>query len=129
MDRSRPPPASPDDYFDGLAGWQAEAARALRAVVREAAPTLDETIRWGHAVYRGRGPVLLIRAEPARLLFGFWRGQRLRPLEPRLKPGGRYEMATLVLGPDTPLRREVAFDLVAEAASLDAALGDPTALP
>jgi hypothetical protein len=29
------------------------------------------------------------------VLFGFWRGARLRALEPRLKPGGKYEMATL----------------------------------
>jgi hypothetical protein len=41
--------------------------------------------------------VLLIRAEDERVLFGFWRGQRLRDLEERLKPGGKYEMATVVL--------------------------------
>ena len=32
--------------------------------------------------------------EDERVLFGFWRGQRLREIEPRLKPGGKYEMAT-----------------------------------
>jgi hypothetical protein len=42
-------------------------------------------------------PFLLIRAEERRVLFGFWRGQRLRGIEPRLKPGGKYEMATLEL--------------------------------
>jgi hypothetical protein len=41
--------------------------------------------------------VLLIRAEDARVLFGFWRGKLLRAIEPRLKPGGKYEMATLEL--------------------------------
>ena len=29
------------------------------------------------------------------MLLDFWRGQRLRATEPRLKPGGKYEMATL----------------------------------
>lgn len=49
--------------------------------------------------------VLLIRAEDERVLFGFWRGQCLRDIEPRLKPGGKYEMATLVLLEGTPLQR------------------------
>ena len=49
----------------------------------------------GPLVYFANGPVLLIRAEEERVLFGFWRGQRLREIEPRLKPGGKYEMATL----------------------------------
>src|SRR5690606_36845288 len=38
-----------------------------------AAP-LDESIKWGHLVYQSNGPVLLIRAEARRVLFGFWRG-------------------------------------------------------
>ena len=56
---------------------------------------LEEAVKWGHLVYAANGPVLLIRAEDERVLFGFWRGQRLREIEPRLKPGGKYEMATL----------------------------------
>ncbi|MFS2168551.1 DUF1801 domain-containing protein, partial [Variovorax sp. Varisp62] len=55
---------------------------------------LDEAIKWGHLVYLSNGPVLLIRAEESRVLFGFWRGQRLREIDPLLKPGGKYEMAT-----------------------------------
>ena len=70
-----------------------EALRA--AATREKA--LEERIKWGHLVYFANGPVLLIRAEESRVLFGFWRGQRLREIEPRLKPGGKYEMATLEL--------------------------------
>ena len=65
------------------------------AVAKEKA--LEERIKWGHLVYFANGPVLLIRAEESRVLFGFWRGQRLREIEPRLKPGGKYEMATLEL--------------------------------
>src|SRR6188472_2460688 len=73
------------------------------------------------------GPVLLIRVEPNRVLFGFWRGQRLRHIEPRLKPGGKYEMATLELRPDTPLLRETVRSLAAAAADLNCVEGDPTA--
>ena len=76
--------------------WRSRVVASLRKAVVAAAP-LQETLKWGHLVYLSNGPVLLIRTEDARVLFGFWRGQQLRHLEPRLKPGGKYEMATLEL--------------------------------
>ena len=99
----------------------------MRSTVIEAAP-LREVIKWGHLVYFANGPVLLIRAEDERVLFGFWRGQRLRDIEPRLKPGGKYEMATLELVEETPLERATVVELVREAVALNAAHGDPTDL-
>lgn len=122
------PAASPEAYLASLAGWQQRYVQALRAATLAAAP-LQESIKWGHLVYSSQGPVLLIRAEPQRVLFGFWRGQRLRHVEPRLKPGGKYEMATLELLQSTPLERAVVVQLVQEAVALNAALGDPTSLP
>jgi hypothetical protein len=118
---------SPDAYVASLSGWQGRQVAALRDAVRAAAP-LDERIKWGHLVFFASGPVLLIRAEAQRVLFGFWRGRRLRAIEPRLKPGGKYEMATLELHDRTPLDRGTVVALVREAAALDAALGDPTAI-
>jgi hypothetical protein len=120
-----PAPASPDAYVDALVGWQADQVRGLRAAVREAVPSLWESIKWGHLVYHSNGPVLLIRAEEQRVLFGFWRGQRLRGIEPRLKPGGQYEMATLTLQPDTPLARATVRELTRQAVAFNDALGDP----
>jgi len=96
--------------------------------VRSAAPALREQLKWGHLVYLLNGPVLLVRAEPERVLFGFWRGQRLLGIEPRLRPGGKYERATLEFRRDTPLRRESVQALVEEAARVDRELGDPTAV-
>src|SRR5262245_53318522 len=90
------PAVSPDAYVDGLTGWQRDTVKALRASVCATAG-LDEVIKWGHIVYLSNGPLLLIRAEEHRVLFGFWRGQRLREIEGRLKPGGKYEMATIEL--------------------------------
>jgi uncharacterized protein YdhG (YjbR/CyaY superfamily) len=119
---------TPDAYAEALSGWQRAYVVALRTAVRSAAPALREQLKWGHLVYLLNGPVLLLRAEPERVLFGFWRGRRLRGIEPRLKPGGKYEMATLALRPDTPLRRETVQALVQEAARLDRELGDPTAV-
>ena len=89
-------PESPDAYVKALTGWRKPLVERLRRATR-AAGTLEERIKWGHLVYSSNGPVLLIRAEDERVLFGFWRGQRLRPLDERLKPGGKYEMATIVL--------------------------------
>ncbi|MBT9552171.1 MAG: DUF1801 domain-containing protein [Hydrogenophaga sp.] len=108
----------PDGYIACLSGWPQRCAQALRSVVRQAAPELEERLKWGHIVCFAEGPVLLIRAEPTRVLFGFWEGQRLRHIEPRLRPGGKYQMATLELKEGTPLRQETAVRLVTEAAKL-----------
>lgn len=72
--------------------------------------------------------MLLVRAEDARVLFGFWRGQRLRGLAPALKPGGRYEMATWELREGDEVPPATARALVQAAVALNARLGDPTAI-
>jgi hypothetical protein len=120
------PAASPDAYIQALDGWRRDCVEALRAAVRSIA-ALDEVIKWGHLVYSSNGPVLLIRAEESRVLFGFWRGQRLREIEPGLKPGGKYEMATQEFREGDPLKVAVARRLAREAVALNQALGNPTA--
>ena len=119
------PAASPDAYVEALDGWRRDVVGALRSGVR-AASALDETIKWGHLVYFGNGPVLLIRAEDERVLFGFWRGQRLHGIEPRLKGGGKYEMATLELREGMTVAPATVRRLTREAVALDKTLGDPT---
>lgn len=129
------PAADPDAYVAALqrsalhrpdrSSWQASLVERLRSVVRKSA-RLEETIKWGHLVYFSNGPVLLIRAEEKRVLFGFWRGKRLRDIEPRLKAGGKYEMATLVLSEDTELGATTIRRLAREAVALNAKIGDPT---
>lgn len=121
------PAANPDAYVAALTGWQRPVVEQLRESVRNSAQ-LDEVIKWGHLVYFSNGPVLLIRAEEARVLFGFWRGQRLAELEPRLKAGGKYEMATLVLREGVKISKAAAGRLVKAAVELNATLGDPTRL-
>jgi hypothetical protein len=122
----RPVPAgSPDAYVAALTGWRRACVEELRAAVRGAA-RLDEVIKWGHLVYIAAGPVLLIRAEEERVLLGFWRGQRLRALEPRLKAGGKYEMATVELREGDTLTRATVQRLTADAVALNEWFGDPT---
>jgi hypothetical protein len=116
---------TPDEYVDGLDGWRRDCVENLRAAVRGAAE-LNEVIKWGHLVYFANGPLLLIRAEDARVLFGFWRGQQLRTIEPRLKPGGKYEMASLELREGDAIAAETARKLTRKAVVLNKKLGDPT---
>ena len=85
-----------------------------------------EVIKWGHLVYFSNGPLLLIRAEDERVLFGFWRGQHLRKIEPRLKPGGKYEMATLELRKGDTIDAKTIRELTRKAVALNKKLGDPT---
>jgi len=119
------PAASPDAYVAALSGWQRLVVEKLRATVIDNA-SLAEVIKWGHLVYLSNGPVLLIRSEEHRVLFGFWRGQRLREIELRLKPGGKYEMATLVLHENDEIGSGTARRLVEAAIKLNETLGDPT---
>lgn len=119
------PAATPDAYVETLDGWRRTIVQALRSTVRNAA-TLEEVVKWGHLVYLADGPVLLIRAEENRVLFGFWRGQRLAAIEPLLKPGGKYEMATLELREGMTVKPAIVRRLAREAVALNKTLGDPT---
>lgn len=118
------PAASPDAYVAALDGWRRATVEALRAAVRGSAET-EEVIRWGHLVYLANGPVLLIRAEDERVLFGFWRGKLLREIEPRLRPGGKYDMATAELREGDEIAPETVRRLVTAAVALNADRGDP----
>jgi hypothetical protein len=119
------PAASPDAYLAALDGWRRACVEELRAAVRGAA-ALDEVIKWGHLVYLANGPVLLIRAEDERVLLGFWRGQRLQSIEPRLKPGGKYEMASLEVREGVTVDPETVRRLTLEAVALNETQGNPT---
>ena len=120
------PAANPDAYVAALTGWQLAITRKLRRAVRASSTKLVETIRWGNIVYFSDGPVLVIRAEAHRVLFGFWRGKRLRDIDDRLKPGGKYEMATMELREGDSISPVVVRRLTNQAIKLNKTLGDPT---
>lgn len=119
------PPANPEAYVEALSGWQRITVERLRASV-VASADLVEVIKWGHLVYLSNGPVLLIRAEEDRVLFGFWRGKRLVDVEARLKPSGKYEMASVALREADEINPAVLHRLVKKAIRFNATLGDPT---
>ncbi|NNC93485.1 MAG: DUF1801 domain-containing protein [Acidimicrobiia bacterium] len=115
---------SPDEYIGTLTGWSRDCAVYLRKHVK-AAVAVEEEIKWGHLVYFSNGPAFLIRAEEKRVLFGFWRGQRLREIEPGLKPGGKYEMATLEIRSEPYPPPRVVKALAKAAVALNEELGNP----
>ncbi|MCY3002937.1 MAG: DUF1801 domain-containing protein [Planctomycetota bacterium] len=116
--------ATPDEYVASLDGWRLKLVRSLRKAVRAAGP-FKEKLKWGHLVYLHNGPAMLIRAEAERVLYGFWRGQQFLELEPRLKPGGKYDMATLELREGDSISTAAASALAKAAFDCNERLGDP----
>ncbi|MFZ5726755.1 MAG: DUF1801 domain-containing protein [Pseudomonadota bacterium] len=121
-----PAAETPDAYIAALSGWQLERCRMMRAAILGAAP-FDETIKWTNLVFMANGPCILIRAEAQRVLLGFWRGKRLRALDPRIKASGKYELGNLVLTEATEVTAKQVATLAAEAYRLNIELGNPAA--
>ena len=121
-----PAAANPDAYVAALSGWQRERCEMMRAAILGAA-AFDETIKWTNLVFMANGPCILIRAEEHRVLLGFWRGKRLRELEPRIKASGKYELGNLVMTQATEVTAGQVAKLAAEAHRLNIELGNPAA--
>ncbi len=121
-----PAAESPDAYIAALSGWQLELCTTLRAAVMRAA-AFEETIKWTNLVFLANGPCILIRAEAHRVLLGFWRGKRLRGIEPRIKASGKYELGNLVMTEGGDVDPAVVERLAVEAHRLNVELGDPSA--
>lgn len=121
-----PAAESPDAYITALSGWQRERAAMMRAVIMAAAP-FEETIKWTNLVFMANGPCVLIRAEEHRVLLGFWRGKRLRDVDPRIKASGKYELGNLVMTEAMEITPDQVARLAGEAFRLNATLGNPAA--
>ena len=119
-----PAAETPDAYIAALSGWQLDLCTMMRAAVMAAAP-FEETIKWTNLVFMANGPCILIRAEEHRVLLGFWRGKRLRALEPRIKASGKYELGNLVMTDATDVTADAVARLAAEAYRLNQELGNP----
>ncbi len=107
------------------AGWQAERTGSLRPAIHAVA-AFDETIEWGNLVFLHLGPCILTRAKTERALLGFWRGQRLRDAEPRIKVSGKYELGNIELRAGDSIDTAHITAFARQAAALNARFGDPT---
>jgi hypothetical protein len=119
--------ASPDAFVEDAGGWQRPLVEQFRTAIH-AGGDFSEQIKWGNLLFASNGLCILIRVEDARVLLGFWRGKRLRDLEPRIKASGKYELGNIVLREGEGLSSDQVTRLAAAAAALNAELGDPAAI-
>jgi hypothetical protein len=119
--------ASPDLFVAEAGAWQRPLVEQFRAAIH-AGGDFSEQIKWGNLVSASNGLCILVRVEDARVLLGFWRGKRLRDLEPRIKASGKYELGNIVLREGEGLSGDQVTRLAAAAAVLNAELGDPAAI-
>jgi len=117
--------ASPEAYLAALKGWRRELVDHLRDHVLAAAK-VEEGIKYGNLFYSSNGPAIVIRAEDKRVLLAFFRGKRLREIEPRLEASGKYELANLQLLEGDTIAAGAIRKLTKEAIALNRQLGDPT---
>jgi len=117
--------ASPEAYVAALEGWRLELVAHLRSSVLSGAK-LEEGMKYGNLFYSSNGPAVVIRAEDKRVLLAFFRGKRLRDIEPRLVASGKYELANLQLLEGDAIAASVVRKLTRHAVALNRRLGDPT---
>jgi len=66
-----------DEFIDRMPPEQPGIARSLRAIVRQTAPDLSETIKWGYPCYLGKGNVCSIIPYRDHVNLAFFRGAEL----------------------------------------------------
>jgi hypothetical protein len=117
--------AGPDAFVEAHDGWRRPLVEILRAAILDAAP-FEEGVKWGNLVFASNGLAVLIHVEDHRVLLGFWRGKRLREMEPRIKASGKYELGNWTFLEGDVVDAAQVTALAARAARLNAELGDPT---
>ena len=128
------PPAPPsqhaqgvsvDDYVTKVAPWQRTVIEKLREVVMSAAPTANESLKWGQPVYEHKGPFAYIKAHAAQVNFGFWRGAELDDAKRMLQGEGERMRHVKIL--ETHVIDDLALAaFVKQAVALNDKKGDPT---
>ena len=117
--------ADPDAWYADACVWQKPIIHDLRAAIHSGGE-FEEAIKYGNLFFLHAGPALLLRHEPERLILGLFRGKRMRDIEDRLRPSGKYELANLVLAEGETVEASTVKKLASAAASYNDELGDPT---
>jgi hypothetical protein len=74
-----------DDYIAAAAGFAQPILKHLRALVHQACPEVEETIKWGFPHFTYRGILCSMAAFKAHCVFGFWKGDLLFRDDPAAK--------------------------------------------
>lgn len=107
-----------DAWVAKIARPQRDLVNSIRRIIREAAPELEETIKWGQPCYvHGGANVCYLAPTADRVNFGFFRGADLDDPEHLLEgTGKKLRHVKVWLGKD--LRKDALKTLVRRAASL-----------
>ena len=116
---------SVDDYLAKVAPWQRTIIEKLRVVVKAAAPSASETLKWGQPVYEHKGPFAYIKAHAAQVNFGFWRGAELED-QKRMLQGEGEKMRHVKILETHVIDEPTLAAFVKQAVALNDKKGDPT---
>jgi hypothetical protein len=80
-----------DAYLAGQPPGNQRIIRALRRFVRDVAPGLTESVKWGNGCWlKGDRPVSYVYSDRGFVQFGFMRGSSLKDPKGLLEGGGKY---------------------------------------
>lgn len=114
-----------DAYIAHFKGWQREVLTTLRAIIRQGAGDIDESILWSQPVFSSNGPVCYIKAFSDHVNFGFWRGIELDDPD-GLLVGDLTMMRHITIRHVNDVKRDVFEAMVRQAVRLNRDKGDPT---
>jgi hypothetical protein len=114
-----------EEYVAGLPAEQQAIVSELRKIVKAAAPSAKESVKWAQPVYEVNGPFAYIKAYKAQVNFGFWRGTQLTDTQ-GLLVGEGDRMKHIKVRSTSDIKKEVFTQFVKEAVKLNQDQGDPT---
>src|SRR5688572_8884004 len=77
MSSTSKPSSAVDAFIESLPDSARPVTAKLCAIIRKAAPNLEEVIRWNSPVWKGRGLVCALAAFKNHVSITFWRGAEL----------------------------------------------------
>jgi len=114
-----------EDYVAALPAEQQAIVSELRKIVKAAAPSAKESVKWAQPVYEANGPFAYIKAYKAQVNFGFWRGTQLTDSQDLLVGDGD-RMKHIKLRSASDIKKDAFAQFVKEAVKLNQDQGDPT---
>lgn len=107
-----------DEFIQKMDADQQEIALNLRGIIRKAAKSLDEAIKWGHPSFVGIGNVCSIMPHTNHVNLVFFRGAELDDPDKLLEGTGKG-MRHVKISSAKDIRKRAISDLIRSAVSLD----------
>jgi hypothetical protein len=107
-----------DQFIEQMSAEQQEIAHTLRGVIRNAAKSLQESIKWGYPCYVGVGNICSILPYRDHVNLAFYRGEELDDPDELLEGTGKGMRHVKISSPKD-IRSQAKADLIRSAVSLD----------